>query len=428
MTIIIYSQILVINLIFWEPTMSPLIPPVLRRWLIIRLPYLNKTSQISELMRIQSQIFVKNNLAVSPNIEDNLLHPFCSPPSVALILSKLPNKSSSGLDGIPPICLKHLPANVIIALTILFNNAINLCYFPTAWKSAKVFPILKKGKNPRDPGSYRPISLTPAISKVFEAVINNKIVTICNTFEIIPSCQFGFRHRHSTTHAIHKLVSDLNKAVDRSHLVAAAFLDIEKAFDSVQLDGLIYKINKKRFPLWLTYMVWDMITGKSFRTWDGRGLSRREFFIREGLQQGTVNSPILFNIFLSDLPGLFNFNKTDGANFLAYADDVVIYVSGNRVEPIQNLLDSSVDYINRYYSAWNLRLNPQKCETSLFKKPVNSPSWKTKSGSTSFQISATIPGTVNKELIPHRKVVKYLGVHLDYLLRGNKHLDIQLNL
>ena len=370
--------------------------------------------------------FNENNPADSPNIEDILLHPFCSPPSVALILKKLPNKSSSGLDGIPPICLKHLPAKIIIAFTILFNDAINLCYFPVAWKSAKVFPIHKKGKNPRVPASYRPISLTPSISKVYEAVINNKIVAICDSYNIIPSSQFGFRHRHSTTHAIHKLVSDLNKAVDKSHLVAAAFLDIEKAFDSVWLDGLIYKLNKKRFPLWLSYLIWDMVSGKSFRTWDGLGLSTTEFRIREGLQQGTVNSPILFNIFLSDLPKMFNFNENNGAGLIAYADDVVVYVSGNRVEPIQNRLDSSVDFINRYYTNWNLRLNPQKCETILFKKPVNSLSWKTKAGSTTFQISATIPGTANKELIPHRKVVKYLEVHLDYLLRGNKHLDIQL--
>lgn len=92
---------------------------------------------------------------------------------MALILKNLANKTSSGLDGIPPIILKHLPAQMIIYLAILFNNAINHSYFPSAWKNAKVLPILKEGKCPTDPSSYRPISLTPSLSKVFEAVINN---------------------------------------------------------------------------------------------------------------------------------------------------------------------------------------------------------------------------------------------------------------
>ena len=132
------------------------------------------------------------------------------PPSLMLKLKKLPNKTSSGLDGIPPICLKHLPAIVIVDLTILFNNVINMNYFPTAWKSAKVLPILKRWKDPSDPSSYRPISLTLSISKVFEAIISDKITFFCVENALIPSHQFGFRHRYSTTHAIHKFLSHLN--------------------------------------------------------------------------------------------------------------------------------------------------------------------------------------------------------------------------
>lgn len=105
---------------------------------------------------------------------------------------------------------------------------------------------------------------------------------------------------------------------------------------------------------------------------------------------------------------------------------MVVYLTGNRVQPLQNKLDTLVDGVNRYYRAWNFRVNPQKCETVLFRKPLVSLYSRTKAGARHFQISATVPGTFNKVLIPHHKVAKYLGVHLDYLLRGNIHVDLQL--
>lgn len=101
-------------------------------------------------------------------------------------------------------------------------------------------------------------------------------------------------------------------------------------------------------------------------------------------------------------------------------------MTGNRVDAVQNNLDTLVGNVDRYYASWNLRLNLQKCETILFRKPLASLNSKVKAGAKLFQISATVPGTCNKVLIPHRKVVKYLGVHLDYLLRCNTHFDLQL--
>lgn len=75
---------------------------------------------------------------------------------------------------------------------------------------------------------------------------------------------------------------------------------------------------------------------------------------------------------------------------------------------------------------WNLRINPNKCETILFRKPVVNLTSKAKAGSKDFSISALVPGTDDRITIPHKKVVKYLGIHIDYLLRGNRHRDIQL--
>ncbi|XP_076659851.1 uncharacterized protein LOC143363129 [Halictus rubicundus] len=268
--------------------------------------------------------------------------------TVNSILKRLPNKTSVGTDRIPPIVLKHLPDKIITHLAILFNNAINNSYFPKIWKTAKVLPILKRNKNPNDPSSYRPISLTPSLSKVYEAVIYNKITQHCTSHNIIPDCQFGFRHKHSTTHAIHKFISDVNNKISNNQLVGAALLDLEKAFDSVWLNGPLYKLHRKEFPKWLIHTILDMTTDKKFVTWDGKTTSSQTFHITEGLQQGTVNSPILFNIYTSDLLKAFEFNKPNKAAVLAFADDLVTYTSSNRVNTVQTELETTVNKINNY--------------------------------------------------------------------------------
>lgn len=121
--------------------------------------------------------FTDQNPAHSPAQVENSIQ-FTNAPRTHKIFERLPNKTSSGLDSIPPIVLKHLPFKIITDYTILFNNCLNNHFFPDLWKKAKIFPILKKNKLETDPSSYRPISLTPAISKVFEAIINETLENI----------------------------------------------------------------------------------------------------------------------------------------------------------------------------------------------------------------------------------------------------------
>jgi len=110
-------------------------------------------------------------------------------------------------------------------------------YFPTEWKKAKVAPILKKDKDPNDPSSYRPISLLPNISKVFEMIITDSLKTFCRENNIIPENQFGFRQKHSTIHAIYKLSSDINWALNGGQCLGACLIDLKKAFDTVWQRG-----------------------------------------------------------------------------------------------------------------------------------------------------------------------------------------------
>lgn len=107
-------------------------------------------------------------------------------------------------------------------------------------KQRKLFPFQKKKKKLTDPADYRPVSLTPSISKVYESVINNSITRFCNSNNILPDNQFGFRRQHSTIHACNKFLTDINFHLHNKHVVGAIIIDLEKAFDSVWLNGLIY--------------------------------------------------------------------------------------------------------------------------------------------------------------------------------------------
>lgn len=368
-------------------------------------------------------VFSSTNPSHSPKQPDNILNYFTNFLNLSKIFSKLNNKKSSGLDGIPNIVLKQLPLKIIQYYTILFNNALNNSYFPTKWKKAKIISITKKDKDGSLPSNLRPISLLPNISKVFEIVINEPLVTFCKKNNIIPENQFGFRHKHSTLHAINKFTSDVCWALNSKQRVGACLIDLEKAFDTVWIPGLIYKMIKKNFPKYLIKMIWNMINNKSFVTAESSTLSSKEFIVKNGLQQGTVNSPVLFNIFNSDLLNLFDLNTTSHKRSIAFADDLIVYITGKKTKLIQKDLQNLFEKIQMYYHTWKLKINAQKCETILFRQKLSELGSGERKHSKNFQIRERENEGVP---IPHKKDVRYLGVQIDERLHYNKHVETQL--
>ena len=367
--------------------------------------------------------FSPSNPAHSPlPVEDSII--FLNYVQVDNIFDNLPNKSSSGLNNIPPIVLKHLPEKIIKDYSIIFNNCLNNKHFPDPWKQSKILPILKKGKPPADPTSYRPISLTPAISKVFEMVINRSLKFYTDKLKIIPDNQFGFRHRYSTTHAIHKILNDINSHLHKGEVVGACLIDIEKAFDSVWINGLLFILDNLKLPHDLTHLIWSSTTNRKFHTWNGQILSSLSFNIIEGLMQGTVNSPELFNIFTHSIPNLFNLNSNNDTHSAAFADDFIIVVANKYPNTVQAQLDTLLNRTNRHYQQWNLKINPAKCETILFHRPLRFLNGNIRKQIKNFKIQLHEADTVHT--IEHKKEVRYLGVQLDYLLRLTAHINIQL--
>lgn len=256
---------------------------------------------------------------------------------------------------------------------------------------------------------HRPISQSPAESKIFEAIINQNLTDFCKKTKKIPDEQFGFKYKHSTVHALNKLYPDMNKYVHDQTKVGAVLIDLEKAFDSVCLDGLIFKLNREKFPPELILMVYDMIHGKSFIITDSINLSTVTFTVEEGLQQGTVNSPLLFNIFTADVLKLTGLNEINSeSHAIGFADDLVVYAAHRDTRTMQIHLNTPVNKINSWYMNWNLRVNPDKCQCILFRKNISSYGHNQSKLIKEFNISAVRSGTGQREPVP-RKSCKIPG-------------------
>lgn len=365
--------------------------------------------------------FSATNKSTNPTVtRDNVIH-FTNVREVARLIKWMSNKTSTGWDEIPNVALKRLPYICIRNYTIIFNNCINNAYFPTVWKLAKLIVLIKKSNEPNSIDNFRPISMLPAISKIFERIINQIIEKFSIKNQIIPPQQFGFRKKHATTHAIHKLVADINWHMSKGDMVGAVLIDLKKAFDSVWHEGLIYKLYKFGTPAHLLKLIYNMITNRSFKI-SLNGIISILFLITKGLQQGTVISPALFNIYSADILRLFDLNNNKDTYGIAFADDLIAYLGNKKMAVIEENLQKIYNKISIYYKNWKLQVNPKKCETILFRDILEGKDLYTRKNWRKFEIK----DSANNIAIPHKRVVKYLGVHLDDRLKFNEHLKIQL--
>ena len=195
-------------------------------------------------------------------------------------------------------------------------------YFPAVWKTAIVIPVHKPGKPKNEITSYRPVSLLPTLSKIFEKVILTRLQQHTVTDEIIPPFQFGFREGHSTSHQVRRVVNYIKEGFRVKKSTGMIMLDLTSAFDSVWHDGLIFKLAALNYPRYLISIVNSYITERTFQVKVGSTLSKVEH-VPAGVPQGSVVSPELFNIYMADLP------IPSECLVAQYADDIALLYSHN---------------------------------------------------------------------------------------------------
>ena len=267
--------------------------------------------------------------------------------------------------------LRNLSLKALTHLTHLFNYLLRLGHFPTIWKRAKVISIPKPNNPSTDPNSYRPISLLSKLAKLFERIIAVRLTSFLNQQQLLPHAQFGLRKKHSTVSQLARIADHVSNGYKLHKHSGMVLLDIEKAYDTVWIYGLLYKLIVFKLPTYLLFIFKAFLEGRSFSFHLNEALSYPKT-TPAGLLQGAVLSTTLFALHISDMP------HHSHTLLALYADDTAILAQSWRTDTIVNRLTHATSMLLRYFTKWKLQVNIHKTEAILFTRrrptaPSNTP-------------------------------------------------------
>jgi ribonuclease HI len=310
--------------------------------------------------------------------------------------------TTPGADGIGAGILKQLPT----IIRRIFLTIINIIWIrgecPSVWKQAILTPILKPSKDPSNPLSYRPIALTSVVCKTMERMITNRLQWYLEQKNYINPAQSGFRAgRKTTDHLVH-LESAINTGRANRESTLAVFLDLEKAYDMVWKKGVIIKMQTMGLCGRIVRWVDDFLANRYIRVRVNGYLSGFKY-VENGVPQGSVISPSLFNIAVSDLP-----NKVQKSKITQFADDICIWKSNRNITFLIKQVQSDLFNINNWCNQWGFKLSAKKSVGILFTKKIKIPDVKLEIAGNDICI---------------KKSAKFLGLTLDSSLTWNDHIN-----
>ena len=280
---------------------------------------------------------------------------------IGKLIDNLKNKASYGHDNISNILIKRAKEVLIEPLTLLVNQMLKSGHFPSELKISRVKPLFKKG-DPSEFSNYRPISLLPSFSKIFEYVIFYQLFDYMCENNLLTIEQFGFRRGHSTELAAIQLVDRLTKQMDLGNVPTNIYIDLSKAFDTLDHSILLDK---------LSYYGICGVENLMLRTY----LSNRHQYVEYndsksqtksisiGVPQGSILGPLLFLIYINDLPRVSRV-----FSMLMYADDTTLYCNINNANS-DIILNNELCKISDWLSSNKLSLNVKKTKYMVFHTP-----------------------------------------------------------
>ena len=318
------------------------------------------------------------------------------------------NKKSTGVDNISMVMIKMAVPTIVPSLTHICNRSLSERIFPTKWKRSKIIPIHKSG-NKKSANNYRPISILPSVSKILERLVQVQLTDYLKFNSILSEAQSGFRKNHSTITALLKVTDDWLSAIDHGLLTGAVFIDLRKAFDTVDPYILLNKLSNIGVSDSCLSWFRSYLIGRRICTVINSSTSE-ESSIDYGVPQGSILGPLLFVVYIDDLV-----KHLEQCSVHLYADDTVIYFSSKDVHMIESVLNSELQNIFDWLGSSKLSLNCSKTVCMLFgsQRMLNKCN----------QLNII----VNRAKIQQVQSTKYLGMILDPNLKWNLHIDHMFN-
>ena len=327
----------------------------------------------------------------------------CTPTEILEIINSMKSSKSCGPNSIPTNLLIEFSQILVHPLVSIINLSLKGGVFPSLNKEADVCPIHKKGEKHKCE-NYRPISLLSNISKIFERVMYSRLDKFLDLSEIIYKFQFGFRKNYSTNHALLSIVEQIRSGLDKNMFTCGVFIDLEKAFDTVNHQILISKlyhygirgVANKWFSSYLS---------NRFQKVSLNGTSSQSLPITCGVPQGSILGPLLFLLYINDMH-----LSVEHSIIYHFADDTNLLYSCKSFKTLRKRVNKDLQLLHEWLCANRLSLNTGKTEFIVF-RPAKDKSKE--------RLTLKLHHT---KLFESSKI-KYLGLILDNKLNWKAHLN-----